>query len=288
MSMLRSSFLALVALALAAPAHAVNLVPNPSFETYSMCPPSFGNLYVLTPWDAPNTATPDAFNACAPNTFPSVSVPINQIGQQTPLTGSGYAGLIPISSGPQWREYLSAPLSAPLVAGQSYTVTFHVSLADSASEAVDRLGAHLSVGAVGPVPNSFALAVTPQVESPVNVFLTNSTGWTAITGTFVASGGENWITIGNFHDDASTNTVPGPGNWPGRSYYYVDDASVEVATPTLQACCSADGSCSMQYPGECTLLGGLPLGPGSTCTSGPCGPTPVRRSTWGALKTIYR
>jgi hypothetical protein len=94
--------------------------------------------------------------------------------------------------------------------------------------------------------------------------------------------------IGSFHDDASTSTVPGPGLWPGGSYYYIDDVSVELVQATDQACCLPDNSCSMQLPGECALLGGTPGGPGTTCTPSPCGATATRSKTWGAVKSIYR
>lgn len=286
---LRTLALSIGVLCSAAPAaHAVNLIPNPSFESYTTCPPGYGQVNVFAPWDTPNTGTSDAFHACAPATFPSVNAPFTELGFQNPRTGQGMAGLIPLSAAADYREYISAPLTSPLVPGQPYTITFYVSLADTASLAIDRLGAYFSVGPVGPVPNYAPLPFTPQVESPANVFLTNSTGWTAVTGTFVAAGGENWVTIGNFHDDASTNTVAGPDTWPGGSYYFIDDCDVSLALPVEQACCNSDGSCSMQFPGECTLLGGTPLGPGTNCTSGPCGPTPVRRSTWGKVKAIYR
>jgi hypothetical protein len=104
----------------------------------------------------------------------------------------------------------------------------------------------------------------------------------------VAIGGEDHIVIGNFHDDATTNTIPGPGQWPGGSYYYVDDALVEQVVPTEQACCTSDGLCTLQYPDECTLLGGLPLGAGVDCTPDPCGPVPARPSTWSEIKIRLR
>jgi hypothetical protein len=63
---------------------------------------------------------------------------------------------------------------------------------------------------------------------------------------------------------------------------------VAVSFPTLQACCTPDGLCSMQFPGECQLLGGFPAGPASTCDAQPCSPTPTVKGTWGALKTRYR
>ncbi len=269
-------------------ARAVNLVPNASFETYANCPTSFGQSYEAAPWASPNTGTSDYFNACAPVSFPSVNVPQNQQGYQTALTGVGYAGIIPYSAAPDYREYVQAPLTTPLAAGMPYLVSFHVSLADSSIVAIDRLGAHLSVGPVGPVPNYAALPVTPQVESPANAHLTNSTGWTMVSGVVVAAGGEDHIVIGSFRDDASTSTVPGPGQWPGGAYYYIDDVSVELVQPTLQACCTADGQCSMQYPGECLYLGGSPGGAGTTCDGSPCGVVPTAQSSWGRVKTIYR
>jgi hypothetical protein len=276
------------ALAVPRQAGAVNLVPNPSFESYVSCPTSYGQAYQAAPWAAPTTGTSDYLNACAPVVFPSVNVPFTEMGYQTAHSGVGYAGLIPLSAAPEYREYIEAPLTSPLVASTAYQVQFYVSLADTALLAINRLGAYLSVGPVGPVPNYAPLAFTPQVESPANVFLTNTTGWTLVSGVFVAAGGEDHIVIGNFHDDASTATVPGPSTWPGGSYYFIDDVSVEVSLPTLQACCTPDGQCSMQYPGECLLLGGSPGGAGSTCDGSPCGSVPARTHTWGALKTLYR
>ncbi len=133
------------------------------------------------------------------------------------------------------------------MANAPYLVKFHVSLADSSLLAIDRLGAYLSVGAVGPVPNVAPLGVTPQVESPANVPLSNAAGWTLISGIVVASGGEDDIVIGSFRDDASTNTMRGPGTWPDGSYYYIDDVSVELSVPSEQACCLNHGTCSIGH-----------------------------------------
>ncbi len=278
----------LAALLAPAASHAVNLVPNPGFESYTSCPTSYSQSYIAAPWDTPNTGTSDYLNACAPVVYPSLNVPQTEFGFQAAYDGVGFAGLIPYSSAPDYREYVTAPLTAPMQAGMSYLVQFRVSLADSASLAVDRLGAYLSVGPVGPVNNYAALPYTPQIESPANVALSNSTGWTLISGIHVAVGGENHITIGSFRDDGSTNLTPGPGAWLGGSYYFVDGVSAELSLPTEQACCMSDGSCSMQYPGECTYLGGSPAGPGTTCTPNPCNPTSNRSRSWGSIKTTYR
>jgi hypothetical protein len=268
--------------------HAVNLVLNPSFESFTSCPFTFGQTSFATSWNAPTLGTSDYFNACAPATFPSVNVPYTQLGYRTARTGDGMAGLIPYSAAPDYREYVQAPLASPLIAGQTYQVQFYIAVAETASIAVDRIGAYLSVGAVGPVPNDAPLPFTPQVESPAATFLTDAVNWTAVSGTFVAAGGEDHIVIGSFRDDASTLTTAGPGPWPGGAYYVVDDVSVALLAEEDQACCMADGLCTILLPAECQAFGGAPLGPGSSCSPDPCGPTPVPLRSWGTLKVRYR
>jgi hypothetical protein len=163
-----------------------------------------------------------------------------------------------------------------------------VNLADIANRSIDRIGAYLSVGAVGPIGNYAPLALTPQIESPANVYLTDTVNWMLISGTYTAAGGEDHITIGNFHDDATTNFQLGPGNWAGGTNYFVDDISVEVVAQVDQACCLPDGTCNLMTQGECQLAGGSPLGVGTTCDPNPCGATATRGGTWGRLKTLYR
>ncbi len=50
------------------------------------------------------------------------------------------------------------------------------------------------------------------------------------------------------------------------------------------ACCLADGSCTVGPQSECT---GLYQGDGTPCEPNPCG-TPIRESSWGAVKDRYR
>lgn len=278
---------AIVALTAPRDAAAVNLVPNASFESYNSCPVSFSNMPDCVAWYAPTTGTSDCYNACAtgPNT---PGVPVNNFGTQSARTGLGYCGFILYSAAADYREYIEAPLTNPLVASQTYTVRFYVNLADISNRSIDRIGAYLSVGPVGPVANYAPLAYTPQIESPGGTYLTDTVNWMLISGTYTAAGGEDHITIGNFHDDATTAYQLGPGNWPGGSNYFIDDVSVEPVVQVDQACCMSNGTCSLLTPGECQLAGGTPGGAGTGCDPNPCGATAARRSTWGAVKTVYR
>jgi outer membrane protein OmpA-like peptidoglycan-associated protein len=74
-----------------------------------------------------------------------------------------------------------------------------------------------------------ATTYTPQVLNPVSAPLTDTKNWQCVTGTFVAEGGEQFITIGNFNTaersgyvepDSLTRLLPG-------AYYYIDDIFVE-------------------------------------------------------------
>lgn len=274
----------------AAPSFAVNLVPNPSFETISSCPTGFGQISVATPWDSPNTGTTDAHNICVTGwpPFPVPDVPSGPLGFQTSRTGDGHAGIVTLNTGgTSYREYMEVPLSSPLVAGTTYTVSFYVNLSDSSFVSIDRIGAYLSVGPVGPVGNDFPLPFTPQVESPGGTFLTDTVNWMLISGMIVAAGGENHLVIGNYHNDANTATQPTGFVWP-VSYYFVDDVSVESKEPALLACCTEDGFCQMLTEADCLAINGFPLAPGSNCSTDPCGATDAMRTTWGGLKTIYR
>lgn len=266
-------------------AHAVNLVPNDSFESFNSCPVSFSNTADCVSWIAPTNGTSDYYNACATSVL-APDVPTNNFGFQNARTGDAYCGFIVHSSSEEYREYIEVQLTSPLVANTTYLVKFYVSLSDIVDSAVDRLGAYFSVGSVAPVGNWLALPYTPQVESPANVFLTDQTNWMLVSGTFVAAGGETHMVIGSFRDNATQNLMPMSGSWPGANYH-IDDVSVEAQPAAVDQACCLGGSCTLLTPAECQTLGGTPYA-ATSCDPDPCSPVPARPASWGALKTIYR
>lgn len=209
----------------------VNLVPNPSFENYANCPTTSDAVSEAIPWYRPTDGTSDYFNACAPGM--NISVPTNFTGVQNAFTGQGYVGAFVYNPGGNnatnsYREYVQTPLLAPLIAGQAYAVSFYVSRADNYVYSIGSLGAHLSVGGVTNFvgPGGFVLPVVPQVEnSPTNI-LSSTNSWMLVQGTFIAAGGENFLTLGNFRSDANTPAVSGSGYNSVGGYYYFDEVSV--------------------------------------------------------------
>ena len=215
----------------------VNLVPNPGFESYTSCPTNPANTANAAPWYAPSDGTSDFFNACA-TLGSTVSVPTNFPGIQNAFSGQGYGGAFLYQPGganatSSYREYLQTPLLAPLVAGQSYTVSFYVNRSDNYAWAIAEIGAHFSVGPmlnnVGPGAPVFP--VTPQVENPSTNLLTSTNAWMLVQGTFTAAGGENYLTLGNFRSAAATTAALGNGPYNIYAYYYFDEVSVVAGCP---------------------------------------------------------
>ncbi|MCB0792126.1 MAG: gliding motility-associated C-terminal domain-containing protein [Flavobacteriales bacterium] len=208
---------------------AQNLVPNPSFEQVTSCPSFASQLDHATPWTNPTLGTPELYHGCAPLSS-YVSVPFNTTGGfQYARTGQGYAGLYTWRTDiPNMREYAEVQLLSPLQAGTCYRVTMYVNMPNDHPYACDGFGAHFSTNPIG-ASNGQVLPYPAHVENPTGQLLTDTAGWTMISGVYTAAGGEQYLTIGNFRNDAATQTLQvNSGTWYTTSaYLLVDDVSVE-------------------------------------------------------------
>ena len=208
-----------------------NLVPNPSFEEYSQCPwttGGFGQLYFAFPWHNPSIGSPDFFNAC--DTSQHMSVPNNSFGNENAHTGIGYSGIYCYYAWVLAREYIQVHLKDSLLMNTRYCVEFYVSLAEKSTYGVNNLGAYFSINSINSNNSNSdtIIGLSPQIINNDMNPLTNKTGWKKISGTFVANGGEQYITIGNFNNNPASDTVfvDSTGWNGGISYYYIDDVSV--------------------------------------------------------------
>lgn len=210
---------------------AQNLVPNNGLDTYTSCPTLYAQLPLASPWNnvAGHGGTADYYNSCFVVTAQSGvgwNVPVNAMGSQMPYSGNGYAGLFTYSNTAGSREYITVPLISPLVAGKKYYVGFHVNLADEARKATDGFGAYLSVGPVTSTTTFANLPYVPQVSNPSGNMLNDKVNWTLISGYVIAQGGENYLTIGNFNNNANTITQSVGETGINIAYYFVDEAFV--------------------------------------------------------------
>lgn len=231
--------------------NAQNLVNNPSFENYSSCPTGgVSTLDLAIDWSNPyvnvigdTCSTSDYYHSCS--TFGG-GVPSNVMGNEPAHTGNGYAAIIiyegipdlfgnPCNSmgGTGWREYIQNELTAPLIAGEEYCISFWVSLADDVKWASNNFGIYLSptqvainCTTVGSASDLSSQGITPQLVYS-GAPITNSNGWTKLQFNYVATGGEQYMVIGNFFGNSSTNyACANSGAFNPYAYYYIDDVSV--------------------------------------------------------------
>lgn len=215
---------------------------NGDFELYDTCPVSLsvpGNLQIerCLGWTAPTKmGTSDYFNFCNNYGTTLAGVPVNLLGFQQPFNGNGYGGflawVIGSSNGQSYREYLQTKLIQPLIAGTSYDFSFYVSYYGY-NYSVEKIGALFSVNDY--YSNSFLpIIASPQIVNSTGP-ITDSLGWTKISGSFIANGGEQYLTIGYFEDSLSVvdtlNTFNDPFVYM-ESYYYVDGVQL-IEKPLL-------------------------------------------------------
>ena len=222
----------------------VNLVFNGSFEEYRFCPKrinAVGILINVDGWYQPTRGSADYFNSCGSR---ECGVPVNKLGEQYPYDGEGYCGIY--CSKNDYREYLQTRLRRKLRAGDSIRLTFYVSLSEQSTGAVATLGGLFTSDDVYDTVRSILLhkeyemlsedvsqviasTYSPQVINSVDSPLVDTRGWQRVSGTFVAEGNEQYVTIGNFYTaeqsgyvdcDSLTHLLPG-------AYYYIDDIFVE-------------------------------------------------------------
>jgi hypothetical protein len=203
--------------------NAQNLVPNYSFEVYTSCPTSSSQVSFAVPWTGTNNST-DYFNSCAPPCF--ISVPCqNSISFQYAKTGDAFAGMWFLHGLIDYREYLQTKLLDTLLPSMCYKVSFFLNNHNSAKYAINNFGVYFSTDTFTTVWNP--APYIPQVLGFNNEIINDTLNWIEISGLYIANGGEEYITIGNFSDDANTDTLDtGNGTSSGGAYYFIDDVSV--------------------------------------------------------------
>ena len=211
-----------------------NLVSNSSFETVTAEPVLGCEITNATGWlnpsgsACPNNAagTPDLFStfstgqAVLPNSF---------MGTTTAHNGDRIAGLVTYHQQlADYREYLMTQLTCPLVAGQTYTVSFWTTGGDPVQYIYhsNNIGVYFSTAALSQSGYNLIGGITPQLE--LTSVIANST-WTFYTFSFTPTQAFTYMTIGNFRDDANTQSPSFGSNRP-YAYYFFDDISVIPST----------------------------------------------------------
>ena len=221
-----------------------DLVQNGDFELYNAChsgiafDPGYTQFPCVQAWVRPTTGSSDYYNTCIGVTA-QYGVPNNECGYQLPHSGNAYAGIIAcsksITSGTgDLREYLTTRLTRPMKKDSNYCVRLFVAPGIGMTVfgmalptvGINELGVCFSD--TMPAANGYGPLILPyHVINDTTRYLSDTSMWYEISGTYKAHGGEQWMHIGTFNSKAPgyVNIAGGNGSYI-FCYYYVDDVSV--------------------------------------------------------------
>jgi hypothetical protein len=168
------------------------------------------------------------------------NVPTSNYSDKWPRTGNNYFATTLFFPTTQWsnRGYPRNHLKSKLTAGRSYCVIFYLNLTWQSTHGISSISVLLADSTVDTIqvsdrPLSY---LSPQVNNPLNNIITDTVGWTKISGTFIANGTEKYLLIGNFRTDENTpaalkNSANLPMNFAD---YFIDDVSlIDIDLPAF-------------------------------------------------------
>jgi len=207
------------------------LVENGSFEQIEGKIKKAGSIEVAVGWMSPTKTSADLFARRVKEGF---SVPHNVYGKEEAYDGDNYVGVKTFSYGDkEARTYISAKLKTPMRKGLKYAVKFYVSLSEGSKYAANNVAANFSKKQYNIAEDKSIMGESHvmHVENPVfNAMF----GWDQVCGVYTATGGEKFVTIGNFSSNGDTKNerMKKPKTFNGQqmvsSYYYVDNISVTL------------------------------------------------------------
>ncbi len=211
-----------------------NLILNPSLEDFEQCPTRLGSFNTdVAEWSSPTQGSTDYFNGCST----SMGTPENFNGSQPADFGQGYAGLY-MYAPDDYREYVQAKLRQTLIKGETYELSFYISLAESSDYAVKEFEALFAEKLVS-TPIKKVLSKMHLYKDKVNAyhfvtisysdFYRDTQDWIPVSTLFEANGTENFLIIGNFKDNDRTHKFKTNRDSKRGAYYYLDMIALQPA-----------------------------------------------------------
>ena len=210
-----------------------NLVPNYSFENETSCflqnaGWAMPEINYAVSWEMPTMGTSDHYHPCHTGGFGQFDPPAVWSGYAYAQDGAAYAGLMTNQDNSGgYREYMQAPLTSPLIAGETYELGFYYKFAEQSQYATNGLGIRVQTGATNLPGSQTVLPGAAMVQT--TTIQTDTANWTLLSGTYTAVGGEDYVLIGCWlPDGVLSNVLSGFGTSP-VSYYYIDSVFVSLA-----------------------------------------------------------
>jgi OOP family OmpA-OmpF porin len=217
-----------------------NLVNNGSFENHSdKKPKKLGGINTMSGWFSPTGVKADTYRddtntPLDPKGRPLIGAPINTFGQEDAYDGKCYVGINTYLTGKKQNErsYITGELTTKLTKNKTYCIEFWVSLAEGSKFASNNIGAKFDLKRPDEGKDKQLFKGNVDVLHPENKVFNSANGWFKVCGTYVAKGGEQYITIGNFESNAKTTNEPFKQPKQSKAtaiqsaYYYIDNVIV--------------------------------------------------------------
>ncbi len=214
---------------------AQNLVPNHSFEERDSCL-EVNMAYTLGTgplgWFSAG-GTGDYFMSCIPDGGFN-DVPLSSWAFQYAQEGECYVGVGTYAQATGVREYFMIQLAQPLVVGQMYFASYYASPTWGGADINPQM--YLASSHIGmlfttqprhwtnndpwPTGGNFAHVYHPWL-------ITDTVGWTLVSGSFVADSAYQYLMIGNHFNNAMTDTLHFADlPWDPRAHTLIDNVCV--------------------------------------------------------------
>lgn len=222
-----------------------NLVPNGSFENADLKrlkKPGELELY-CEDWFGATDALLDLYAEGMKSE--KVSLPSNERGTCEPADGMVCAGICAYTKDPRSsRNYYEVELTDNLEKNQLYCVSFDISLSDMSRYAVNGLGAVLSDRKIDQSNTGLIVRDADIIHESKKVHMFRD-GWETVCGTFIGTGQEEFLIIGNFLGDRDVEEekmgrpTGAVGSQTNDAYYFLDNIKVYPITAKSQCVCDA-------------------------------------------------
>ncbi len=210
-----------------------NIVDNGGFETVEGKLKALGGIDNAVGWSSPTGARADIYT---PSKILDINVPANFYGKEDAKEGTNYAGIVGFSYGDVMaRTYIMAKLNTPLKKGMKYCVKFNISLSERSKYSSNKIGMKFSEKQFGTDSKTAIIEKTDVLDDKDKIF-SAMYNWEQVCGEFIATGGEKFLTIGNFTSNENTKYEKIKKDSKMKeaqvsaAYYYIDDVIVTLIT----------------------------------------------------------
>lgn len=195
---------------------AQNLIPNASFEkTAKVTDKKNKKLFEQAcSWFSANQAAYDLIKNGS-----------DLLCKQITKAGNNFAGIVLYdASNSNFRSYMEVKLNRALIVDEELCFWISVSAAKHSSFFTDELGIAMTKDSLR-AKNSKNIEIIPQLKSrKYQAINDTSEQWKKLEFHYKAKGGEQFLCIGNFRNDAQTLLLPNNSiHFPKQAYLYIDD-----------------------------------------------------------------